>query len=284
MARESCLQMSTDSTAAAALMPNDSPWRSLCCLLDGSGLLFRNENDEAQRSLGEGARRGSISAPNVQGLCLAQLAMLSIDKGDWHQAERYASQSRSQVNRAGLIGYPMMSLALAVSSLLRAHSGMVDKAAEDLRIACSLLSQLNEFAPWYVIETQITIARTAIRAGNSGLATSTLDEVAPQMKLVKGAPRLTQWFEQVRSTLESSSMLEGAGLTPAELRVLQYLPTHLSFPQIADETFVSTNTVKTHSRNVYRKLGVASRLEAVEIARGAGLLGGGDGSSGRSTF
>jgi LuxR family maltose regulon positive regulatory protein len=61
-------------------------------------------------------------------------------------------------------------------------------------------------------------------------------------------------------------------LTPAELRILQYLHTHLSFPQIAGQVFVSPNTVKTQAQGVYRKLGVTSRREAVEHARAAGLL------------
>jgi LuxR family maltose regulon positive regulatory protein len=62
------------------------------------------------------------------------------------------------------------------------------------------------------------------------------------------------------------------GLTPAELRVLRFLPTHFSFPQIAAEAFVSPNTVKTQAQAVYRKLGVSSRREAVERAREAGFL------------
>ncbi len=61
-------------------------------------------------------------------------------------------------------------------------------------------------------------------------------------------------------------------LSKSEIRVLRYLPTHLSAPQIASELSVSTTTVKTHLRNLYVKLGVHSRAEAVESARGLGLL------------
>ena len=61
-------------------------------------------------------------------------------------------------------------------------------------------------------------------------------------------------------------------LSESEIRVLRYLPTHLSAPEIARELYVSTNTVKTHMRNLYAKLGVHSRTEAVEAARALGLL------------
>jgi LuxR family transcriptional regulator, maltose regulon positive regulatory protein len=63
-----------------------------------------------------------------------------------------------------------------------------------------------------------------------------------------------------------------ASLTTAELRILHFLPTHLSFREIAARTFVSANTVKTQANAVYRKLDVRSRSEAVACARDLGLL------------
>ena len=61
-------------------------------------------------------------------------------------------------------------------------------------------------------------------------------------------------------------------LSESELRVLRYLPTNLPAPEIAGELFVSLNTIRTHLRNVYTKLGVHSRGDAVKRARELGLL------------
>jgi LuxR family transcriptional regulator, maltose regulon positive regulatory protein len=61
-------------------------------------------------------------------------------------------------------------------------------------------------------------------------------------------------------------------LSGSELRVLRYLPTHLSAPEIASALSVSTSTVKTHMRNLYAKLGAHSRAEAVERSRALGML------------
>jgi len=61
-------------------------------------------------------------------------------------------------------------------------------------------------------------------------------------------------------------------LSKSELRVLRYLPTHLSAPEIGAELHVSTSTVKTHMRNLYAKVGAHSRSEAVALARSLGLL------------
>lgn len=61
-------------------------------------------------------------------------------------------------------------------------------------------------------------------------------------------------------------------LSEAELRVVRYLPTNLRTPEIANELFVSTNTVRTHLRHIYSKLGAHGRAEAVDRARELGLL------------
>jgi LuxR family maltose regulon positive regulatory protein len=61
-------------------------------------------------------------------------------------------------------------------------------------------------------------------------------------------------------------------LTDSETRVLRYLPTHLTGPEIAAELSVSLNTVSTHMQHLYAKLGVHRRHEAVHRARALGLL------------
>ncbi len=61
-------------------------------------------------------------------------------------------------------------------------------------------------------------------------------------------------------------------LSGSEMRVLRYLPTNLSAPEIAAELSLSVNTVRTHMRHVYEKLGAHGRSEAVDLARAHGLV------------
>jgi LuxR family transcriptional regulator, maltose regulon positive regulatory protein len=61
-------------------------------------------------------------------------------------------------------------------------------------------------------------------------------------------------------------------LSRSELRVLRYLPTNLTRPEIASELYVSINTVNTHIRNIYSKLGSRDRSSAVQRARELRLL------------
>jgi DNA-binding CsgD family transcriptional regulator len=79
--------------------------------------------------------------------------------------------------------------------------------------------------------------------------------------------------EVTRSAPASAEPLwPGEPLTRSETRVLHYLPTHMGAPEIAAELYLSANTVKTHLRHLYRKLGAHSRPEAVQRARAIGLL------------
>jgi ATP/maltotriose-dependent transcriptional regulator MalT len=61
-------------------------------------------------------------------------------------------------------------------------------------------------------------------------------------------------------------------LSGRELAVLRLLPTQLSQREIGSELYISLNTVKTHTKNILRKLDARSRTEAVERARELGLL------------
>jgi LuxR family transcriptional regulator, maltose regulon positive regulatory protein len=72
---------------------------------------------------------------------------------------------------------------------------------------------------------------------------------------------------------QREALPRGQVLTRGEIRVLHYLSTNLSAREIADELCLSVNTVKTHQRHLYQKLGARSRSRAVKQARALGLLG-----------
>jgi LuxR family transcriptional regulator, maltose regulon positive regulatory protein len=74
---------------------------------------------------------------------------------------------------------------------------------------------------------------------------------------------------------DQSSSPQTEELSPAELKVLRYLPTNLSRPEIAGELSVSVNTVNTHLRNIYAKLQARDRSSAVQRARELRLLSAG---------
>jgi LuxR family transcriptional regulator, maltose regulon positive regulatory protein len=71
-----------------------------------------------------------------------------------------------------------------------------------------------------------------------------------------------------------SRVREASSLTAAELRLLPMLATHLTFPEIAGEMFLSRHTVKSEAMSLCRKLDASSRSQAVARSRELGLLEG----------
>ncbi len=272
LARDGLAVMSERAAAAAAAIPDESPWRSMCCLMDGTGLLLRGRAGEAREQLTEGARRGAVAAPHVQVLCLTQLALLAVDEPDWQVAEMLASQARAQIERSGLGEYCSAALAFAASAFVRAHLGMAEEAAADLRAGTGLMRRLDEFAAWYEVQTRIVLARAAARLDDVTLAQELLVEARRGIRQIPEASLLAAWLDRAEVEVETIAAAAVSDLTPAELRVLRFLPTHYSLPQIAAQAHVSPNTVKTQAQAVYRKLGVSSRREAVEHARAVGVL------------
>jgi LuxR family transcriptional regulator, maltose regulon positive regulatory protein len=268
----------TRAQAACAcdlLEPND-PWRTLSCFLMGAAHHLEGDREGARRLLEEGARHGAQAAPGFQALCLAQLALLALDEGDRAAASEHAARARSQVRRFGLEEQPLSALVLAVAATVQAEEGRVAEAKVDGRRAAALARRVGgDFAPWYAIEVRILLARTALRGAQTAEARSHLSAAAQLLRRSGGAGALGEWLRDGCARADSAAVSlveERWSLTTAELRVLLLMPTHHSLPEIAARLSVSANTVKTHSRAVYRKLGASSRAEAVTQARSAGLI------------
>lgn len=272
-ARDGVTRMGEDVSWAYAQLPEDSPWRSLCRLIEGVSYHLRGEREQAQTALEDGARRGAAAAPAVEALCRAQLVLLALDQGDLEGAMPPAARAIAETDHYGLQDYPTQALVFAASGLVRARRGQVDEANRNLRSSIRLLSMLNEMSPWYEAETRITLARAVLLLDDIPSARAHLADSARYLRQVPDATVLREWLEQAWHDADSAQSVTGRWpLTPAELRLLHFLPTHLTFREIADQLFVSTNTVKSQAQAIYRKLGVSSRAEAVATAEAAGLL------------
>ncbi len=90
----------------------------------------------------------------------------------------------------------------------------------------------------------------------------------------RGSPGATSPGSRPDTVAPTGRQVDGPveELTERELAVLRYLPSQLSQREIASELYVSLNTVKTHCKAIYRKLGVEGRKPAVQAARDHDLL------------
>ena len=279
--RGSPAEMVAGAASARELLDDSSPWLPLCRLLEGVGLHLGGERDAAIDRLQDGAHRAAVAAPMVQALCLAQLALIASDWGDLDRSVTLAERAAAQVRRCGLEQLPTVALALAVSADGRARRGEVVQAASDLRDGLALLERITDPSPWYEAECRIVLARARLRLNGPAAARELIDQARRTLEHIPDAPVLRAWLDEAVPEIDlalSDSAETDWSLTTAELRVLRFLPSHLSFREIAEQLFVSPNTVKTHVRGIYRKLDVSSRGTAVDRARRAGLLEPGGGT------
>jgi LuxR family maltose regulon positive regulatory protein len=275
IARRGVIEMSTSAARAHELLDETSAWRPFCRLLQGVASHLAGQRDQARDLLEESAHRAATSAPMVQAICLAQLVLLAADEDDDGRARTLADRATAQVRRCGLEQCPAVALPIAVSAELRARRGQVAEATSEFREARGLLTRITDPSPWYEAECRIVLARATLRLKGPAAAGGLLDEARSAAGRTPDAWVLGDWLDVATAQVDvalGSTAGEAWSLTAAELRVLRFLPSHLSFREIADRLYVSPNTVKTHARGIYRKLGVSSRATAVDRACGAGLV------------
>jgi LuxR family maltose regulon positive regulatory protein len=131
--------------------------------------------------------------------------------------------------------------------------------------------------PHLAVQARIELARVHLALADAPGARTLMDEID---EILLRRPELGALADE---TLELKARIpaprapdvrEASSLTTAELRLLPMLATHLSFPEIGAELFLSPNTVKSQATSIYRKLNVSSRHQAVTRCRELGLLAG----------
>ena len=264
-----------ETACAQHAMPEASTWHSLCCFLEGAALHLTGDLDRAEAVLEDGARRGAVIAPGPRTLCLAQLALIAGDREEWEGGAALVARARTQVEHYGLRDYPTSALVFAASAAIRVRRGPVDEAQHDLRHAMRLVDAIVDFAPWYLAEVRAALAHAAIKLSDVTTARELLEAARRDARRVPESPVLAGWIARAEESSDAASavaLASSAALTTAELRILRFLPTHLSFREIGDDLYISTNTVKTQAHAVYRKLDASSRSQAVARAAKLGLL------------
>lgn len=200
---------------------------------------------------------------------LAGLSYLAADEDRWTQAGSYATQAMACFAESALGGAPPMVTIFLAQARVLAHGG--DGAAAELAAAAAaIMFEEGQLWPWSEAVTATLLAEIYLDLGDLPAAQRWTETATLCLTRWPDAGILCGRVERLKRAVVQRRGL--APLTRAETRVLELLPTQLSGDQIAARLFVSPNTVKTHVRAIYRKLGVTTRTHAVERAREAGLL------------
>jgi LuxR family maltose regulon positive regulatory protein len=250
-------------------------WVTIAHLLQGIALGLLGDQHGACETIEQGrVLCEALEMPLMTAHCLAATADLALLAGDRARAVEAIMRARALMDRGrfdvAATSAPI-STTLAYAYLLE---GRVTQARAEAARALRLTALMRPVAPWHAVQGRLTLASVSLGLGDVARAKGLVAEAERLVGPATRSPVLDDMLRQVRERLSAagSEGTHGAMLTTAEVRVLQYLPTHLSFPEIASELYVSRHTVKTQALSAYRKLGAHTRSEAIEKARERGLL------------
>jgi len=150
------------------------------------------------------------------------------------------------------------------------HDGLLPQAGKALDHVRRLLPMLHALR-WFEADISLRCADMSLDLGDTDAGLGLADIARAALDLYPDPGKLRVRLAALDARLSSGGDLE---LTPSELRLVPFLPSHLSLQEIGDRLFLSRATVKTHTDSIHRKLGVASRSSAVERLEELGLAAG----------
>jgi LuxR family transcriptional regulator, maltose regulon positive regulatory protein len=265
-----------DAAATAVELEPDpvSRWYAMAWLSLGWSLFLAGEPGAAAAL--ERATLSEASVPLIRMVALGTASLVAHDEGRTGQAEEFANAARQIADNSGLNDSPQSSVVWTALGTVHAHQGKLEEARAELEHAVQSRRRPFGISPWYTVEALFRLASLLAGTGDHAEAAALLAEARDLLtSLPDGAEsqlarlddlegRLTAWPPAMKDLVEP--------LTGREQAVLRLLRGPLSLREIGQELFLSANTIKTHTRAIYRKLGVSTRAEAVERGYEAGLL------------
>jgi LuxR family maltose regulon positive regulatory protein len=255
---------------ALELEPPESPWGPSAHLQLGTIRLIQDDLKGAESEFEQAALRAGHAQPAVRASAQAYLAAIELRRGRAEAAAVAARRVRELIAECELGDFPPMAFPIGVvGRILAARSDPTSGGL--LRHALALLDGIAFVFPPADAWIRAVIAEGLLEVGDVDAARET---VAAARRLLARHPvdaRLEGVVRDVERRLDPGLGLHEP-LTSREREVLEMLVAVRSLNDIAAELVVSHNTVKTHARSIYRKLGVRSRREAIGRARALGLL------------
>ena len=269
--------MLADAILAQAEEPPWSRRRPNVLWLLAEAHLLLGDVDEARDLFDEASTACTpVGIRNILIASQAELALLALDRGDSERAGEHVRTARSVIEAAGLEDYASALLLYAAAARLAFSRGDVSEARRELGQAMHRRPAVTYLVPFIAVRLRLQLAAVCLALSEPATAQHLLREVDDILRRRPALGTLVEETENLRARVSAAPAagLSASPLTHAELRVLPYLQTHLTFAQIAQRLYISRNTVATHVHAIYRKLAVSSRDGAVERATAAGMLGG----------
>jgi LuxR family transcriptional regulator, maltose regulon positive regulatory protein len=276
LCRDGLDRMRADTQAALEKLSPGSQWRPTAQLLEGICYLVAGETDRADVVLARAVEVATrANALPVAAIALAERSLVAMHQQDWKQAAALAEQAADVVRTGGLDGYVASALVHAVVARVAAHEGDVPSAQDQLARATRLRPLLTYALPYLAVQALLELGRACLALDDAAGVRVALRQARDVLRRRPDLGILPTQVDELRSKIDASrgGIAGVSSLTPAELRLVPLLSTHLSFREIGERLYVSQHTVKTQAMSVYRKLGVSSRGQAVKRLQELGLDG-----------
>ncbi len=271
-------QAMTDASLAVAQEPPWSVWRDQALALCAEAYLLAGDVDRAGGLFAEAAAAAATNSnADVLVLCESELALLAMDGGRWTEAAEHLDVALATVDAHRMYDYATCLLAFVGAARLAVHRGDLKMANHHLTGAMRARPSCTFALPYVAVRVRLQLAKVYWAIADKTTARHLLREIDDILLHRPDLGALVDEVSEFRTKVTSVTQVGATGgspLSPAELRVLPYLQTHLTIGEVAERLFVSRNTVSTQVGSIYRKLGVSSRSDAVEQATTIGLLGG----------
>ena len=266
--------MMADAAFAVAQEPALSPFRGYALWTLAEAHLLAGHLDEAVGLLSEAsAAAAATGKADTTVLCESELALLAMDRGEPQEAAERVGRALATIDENGIRDYATCLLAFAEAGLLAVHRGDQDEAHRQLAQAMRARPSATRGLPFVAVRLRLQLAKAHLALDEVVVARQLLREIDDILTCRPALGTLTGEADDLRRALAAQGAAGRTPLTPAELRLLPYLQTHLTASGIAERLSVSGHTVKAEVKSIYRKLGVSSRNEAVQKASAIGLLG-----------
>ncbi|MGF0117406.1 AAA family ATPase [Promicromonospora sp. Marseille-Q5078] len=272
-------QMLDDARRALAEEPGWGGWRDTALALAGDALLLAGDTAGATRHLQEAvATASAVGNGDTLAFGAALLAQLDMDHDRWDDAADHVRLALDTVATHRMDDYPTSALVQAAAARLALHLGDPARARRRLTQAMRARAFCTYAFPTLAVRVRLHLARTSWSTGDVAAVRHLLREVDDVLLHRPALGTLVDEAADLRKSFDTGErpgmpVTAKAPLTPAELRLLPYLQTHLTIREIGDRLFVTRNTASSQVGSIYRKLGVSSRAGAVDRATAMGLLG-----------
>jgi LuxR family maltose regulon positive regulatory protein len=278
LCRRGVEQMCADAGEAARRFADQGIVDPGPALLHGIAAVLSGDLDGGDASFEDAASvAAATGASDIHVTALCERSLIAMARGDWDRAEVLADQASTPLRQAGIEESYVTPLACAAQARAALHRGDAVAARQQLVMAQRLRPVLTYAVPHLAVQARMELARAHLALADLPGARTLMREVEELLRRRPGLGTLAGQADALRTQLskERGTAAPGASaLTDAELRLLPLLATHLTFPEIGQQLFLSRNTIKSQATAIYRKLGAASRSQAVTQARELGLLEG----------